>query len=208
MYRTHTCGELTKNEVGANVTLAGWVHKRRDFGGLIFVDLRDRYGLTQVVFRPEEVEDMEAAEHLKYEYVINVEGTVVAREPNTVNKELATGEIEVAAKRVEILSKAKTLPFEIFDAGKGEEDEELRLKYRFLELRREKLKNNILFRAKMVKHIREFMEARVCGYCDADFDRVVARGRAIFSCRRDCTGKFMPAARRRTVQAAPHGGWI
>ena len=132
MYRTHTCGELTKNEVGANVTLAGWVHKRRDFGGLIFVDLRDRYGLTQVVFRPEEVEDMEAAEHLKYEYVINVEGTVVARETNTVNKELATGEIEVSAKKVEILSKAKTLPFEIFDAGKGEEDEELRLPIDFL----------------------------------------------------------------------------
>ncbi|MFA4830566.1 MAG: aspartate--tRNA ligase [Patescibacteria group bacterium] len=160
MYRTHTCGELTKKHAGKKVTLSGWVHKRRKFGGLIFVDLRDRYGITQVVFSPEKTGNYAAAEELKYEYVIKVTGEVVKREAKTVNKELATGEIELAASAVEILSRAKTLPFEIFDARKGEEDEELRLKYRYLELRREQLKNNILFRAKMEKYIRDYMDGR------------------------------------------------
>ncbi len=164
MYRTHTCGALRKEEVGQNVTISGWVHKRRDLGGLIFVDLRDRYGLTQVVFHPDTVAHFDIAESLKYEFVIKVEGEVVLRDAKAVNKDLATGEIEVQATNVEVLSKAKAMPFEIFDAGKGEEDEEIRLKYRFLELRRERLKNNILFRAKMIKHIREFMESR--GFVD------------------------------------------
>ncbi len=160
MYRTHTCGALRKEEVGQSVTISGWVHKRRDLGGLIFVDLRDRYGMTQVVFHPETVKDFTIAESLKYEYVIRIEGEVMLRDEKAINRDLVTGEIEVRAKTVEILSRAKAMPFEIFDAGKGEEDEEIRLKYRFLELRREKLKNNILFRAKMIKHIREYMESR------------------------------------------------
>ncbi len=163
-YRTHTCGELSAAQVGQEVKVAGWVHKRRDLGGLIFVDLRDRYGLTQVVFHPDTVSDFTAAESLKYEYVISVTGTVVARDPKAVNKTIATGEIEVQAKDIKIISAAKPLPFEIFDARKEEEDEELRLKYRFLELRREHLKNNILFRAKMISHIRGFMESR--GFID------------------------------------------
>ncbi len=163
-YRTHTCGELSAAQVGQEVKVAGWVHKRRDLGGLIFVDLRDRYGLTQVVFHPDTVSDFAAAESLKYEYVISVTGTVVARDPKAVNKTIATGEIEVQAKDIKIISAAKPLPFEIFDARKEEEDEELRLKYRFLELRREHLKNNILFRAKMISHIRGFMESR--GFID------------------------------------------
>ena len=140
--------------------LSGWVHKRRDLGGVIFVDLRDRYGLTQIVFHPETCENFSLAETLKYEFVIKVQGEVVARDKNAVNKELATGEIEIKVKNGEILSKAKPLPFEIFDARKEEEDEELRLKYRFLELRREKLKNNILFRATMIRYIRDYMETR------------------------------------------------
>lgn len=159
-YRTHTCGELTARQVGEEVKLSGWVHKRRDFGGVVFVDLRDRYGLTQVVFHPDTMADFARAQDLKYEYVITVVGTVVAREAKAVNAEMATGEIEIQAKTLQVISAAKTLPFEIFDARKEEEDEELRLKYRFLELRREHLKNNILFRAKMVSHIRAFMEAR------------------------------------------------
>jgi len=163
-YRTHTCGELSAAQVGQEVKVAGWVHKRRDLGGLIFVDLRDRYGLTQVVFHPDTVSDFAAAESLKYEYVISVTGIVVARDPKAVNKTIATGEIEVQAKDIKIISAAKPLPFEIFDARKEEEDEELRLKYRFLELRREHLKNNILFRAKMISHIRGFMESR--GFID------------------------------------------
>jgi aspartyl-tRNA synthetase len=164
MYRTHTCGELKKANAGNTVTLSGWVHKRRDLGGVIFVDLRDRYGITQVVFHPDTVADFTIAESLKYEYVIRVSGTVSARAEHAVNAELATGEIELTAAAVDILSKAKVLPFEIFDAHKEEEDEELRLKYRFLELRREKLKNNLLFRAKMVRHLRNYMEDR--GFVD------------------------------------------
>ena len=164
MYRTHTCGELTKKQAGQRVTLSGWLHKRRDLGGVIFVDLRDRYGLTQVVFHPDICRDFSVAESLKYEYVIRVEGAVVAREAKTVNQELSTGQIEIQAETLEILSKSNVLPFEIFDARKEAEEEELRLKYRFLELRREKLKNNILFRARMVAHVRAYMEAR--GFVD------------------------------------------
>lgn len=164
MYRTNNCGELNKSHVGQKVTLSGWVHKHRKMGGLIFIDLRDRYGLTQVVFNPDQVSDFSIAESLKYEYVIKVIGEVVERDVKAINKELSTGEVEVVATSVEILSKAKTLPFEIFDARKETEDEELRLKYRYLELRREKLKNNILFRAKMVRYIRDFMDSR--GFID------------------------------------------
>lgn len=158
MYRTHTCGQLTKEHEGETVSISGWVHKRRDLGGLIFVDLRDRYGITQVVCNPDQVADFAIAESLKYEYVVKFVGKVVQRTLETVNKDIATGEIEVHASDVEVLSTAKAMPFEIFETGKGEEDEELRLKYRFLELRRERLKNNILFRAKVVQHIRNFME--------------------------------------------------
>lgn len=160
MYRTHTCGELRKEDVGQEVTLSGWVHKRRDLGGVIFVDLRDRYGMTQVVFHPETTTDFAVAERLKYEYIVKVTGAVVARDPQAVNSASPTGDIELSAKTVEVLAAAKPMPFEIFEARKEEEDEELRLRYRFLELRRQKLKENILFRARMVRHIRGYMEAR------------------------------------------------
>jgi aspartyl-tRNA synthetase len=159
-YRTHTCGELSSKEVGKEVKLSGWVNKRRDLGGLVFVDLRDRYGITQIVFNPEILSNFKLAESLKYEFVIQVTGDVVARDVKTINKELSTGEIEIHAKDLVILSEAKPMPFEIFETKKGEEDEDLRLKYRFLELRRERLKENILFRAKMESYIRNFMEER------------------------------------------------
>ncbi|HOX60572.1 MAG TPA: aspartate--tRNA ligase [Candidatus Magasanikbacteria bacterium] len=158
MYRTHTCGELTKKHVGGTVTLSGWVHKRRNLGGLIFIDLRDRYGLTQIMVDPAKTSDYAVAEELKYEYVIKVTGEVAARDPKNINSEIATGEVEIVAKNVEVLSKAKTMPFEIFDARKEEEDEDLRLKYRYLELRREKLKNSLLFRAKITKYMRDYMD--------------------------------------------------
>ncbi len=159
-FRTHTCEELRKNSKGKEVILSGWVNKRRDLGGLIFVDLRDRYGMTQVVFNPETLSDFSTAESLKYEYIIKVTGKVVARDKKTVNKDMSTGEIEIHASSVEILSTAKTMPFEIFETNKGEEDEELRLKHRFLELRRERLKNNIIFRNKMEQHIHTYMQSR------------------------------------------------
>ena len=141
-YRTHTCGELKKEDVGKNVKLSGWVHRRRDLGGLIFVDLRDRYGITQIVFNPDKIENFKLVEKLKYEFIIKIEGEVLMRDEKNVNNDLGTGEVEVIVLQLEVLSEAKTMPFEIFDTKK-EEDEELRLKYRFLELRREKLKNNI-----------------------------------------------------------------
>ncbi|OIO19478.1 MAG: aspartate--tRNA ligase [Candidatus Magasanikbacteria bacterium CG1_02_32_51] len=159
-YRTKKCGELTKANVGETVTLAGWVHRRRDLGGLVFIDLRDRYGLTQVIFNPENVADFSLAEKLKYEYVISVTGKIEKRNEKNVNKELSTGEIEMVATEIRILSEARPMPFEIFETNKGEDDEELRLKYRFLELRREKLKQNLIFRTKMVKYMRDFMESR------------------------------------------------
>ena len=148
------------SHVGQRVILSGWVHKRRDLGGLIFVDLRDRFGLTQVVFHPDRVKNFAVVEGLKYEYVIKISGEVVRREEKTINTELATGEIEVQAAEVEVLGAAKPMPFEIFETTKGAEDEDLRLKYRFLELRRERLKQNIIFRAKMISHIRQYMDAR------------------------------------------------
>ncbi|MBT6294293.1 MAG: aspartate--tRNA ligase, partial [Candidatus Magasanikbacteria bacterium] len=160
MFRTHTCGVLTKEESGKSVTLSGWVHKHRNFGGLVFLDLRDRYGITQIVCNPENITDFTVVESLKYEHIITVEGTVELRTEGTQNTTLSTGEVEVIATHVSILSNTKPLPFEIFDAKKGEEDEELRLKYRFLELRRKKLRDNILFRAKVETHIRQFMNSR------------------------------------------------
>lgn len=159
-YRTHTCGELTLKDAGATVRLAGWVHRRRDLGGLIFIDLRDRYGITQVVFNPDVLTDFSAAEALRYEYVVSVQGLVKKRAAETINKETPTGTIELHAAELTVISRAKPLPFEIFDARKGEEDEELRMQYRYLELRREHLKENIIFRAKMVRAIRDYMEAR------------------------------------------------
>lgn len=159
-YRTHTCGQLRAEHEGQEVMLSGWVHKRRDFGGLIFVDLRDRHGLTQVVFHPDTVADFAVAEGLKYEYVVRVKGEVGKREEDNVNKDLDTGEVELIVKEVEVLSTAKAMPFEIFETGKGEEDEELRLKHRFLEMRREKLKQNLLFRSNMEAKIRNYMESR------------------------------------------------
>lgn len=160
MFRTHTCGELRKEHVGTEVTLSGWVHKRRNLGGLVFIDVRDRYGVTQVVCNPDETEQFSVADSIKYEYIVKVTGTVVLRQEGTANATMETGDIELTVKHIEVLSAAKPMPFEIFETDKGEEDEELRLKYRFLELRRERLRDNMLFRNKMEQHIHGFMQAR------------------------------------------------
>jgi aspartyl-tRNA synthetase len=162
MYRPHTCEELSSKDENEEVILSGWVNRRRDLGGLIFVDLRDRYGVTQIVFDPEKVsnEVFSTAEDLGYEYIIKIEGEVKKRDPDNVNEDLSTGEIEVKANSLEILSEAKTLPFEIFETNKGEEEQELRLKHRYLELRRQNLKENIIFREEMVAHIHEYMKER------------------------------------------------
>lgn len=155
MLRTHTCGELTAENIETTVTLCGWVHRRRDHGGIIFIDLRDRYGLTQLVFDPEETSvDFTTAENLRAEYVLQVTGTVRARPEGQKNETMKTGAVEVLIQELKILNESKVPPFEI-DQEK-EVGEELRLKYRYLDLRRERLRNNILLRAEMVKTIRDF----------------------------------------------------
>jgi len=158
MYKTHTCGELRAAHVGQTVTLAGWVHRRRDHGGLVFIDLRDRYGLTQVVADPAinaQVHDALAA--VRSEWVIQLEGVVGARPEGMVNPSLETGEIEVNAHSLTVLNPSKTPPFSI---NKEEEtvDENLRLKYRYLDLRRPRMARNLVLRHKMVKFIRDYMD--------------------------------------------------
>lgn len=159
MLRTHTCGELRVTDVGREVALAGWVNRPRDHGGLIFVDLRDRKGVTQVVFNPQvSPEAHQVAAQVRNEYILRVSGQVVRRPPGLENLALATGEIEVIAHRVEILNKADPLPFPI-----GQEtptNESLRLQYRYLDLRHPRMQRNIILRHRVVKFIRDFLDER------------------------------------------------
>ena len=149
MKRTHYCGEVRKSDIGKVVTLQGWVHRRRDHGGLIFIDLRDREGLVQVVFNPEkDSTSHQTAGELRSEYVITVSGEVAARPQGTVNPKLPTGEIEILATSLEILNSSKTPPFAIDE--ESEVSESLRLQYRYLDLRRERLRENLLFRYNFV----------------------------------------------------------
>jgi aspartyl-tRNA synthetase len=158
MLRTHTCGELTVSDVDKEVTLCGWVATRRDHGKLIFIDIRDRAGLTQVVFLPKDAPDAyKNAQELRSEFVIKVTGQVNRRPANTVNPKLATGEIEVLAKNLEILNPSLTPPFEIQD--ELDITEEMRLKYRYLDLRRKKVFNNFILRHRLYDVIRTFLNA-------------------------------------------------
>src|SRR3954470_23628394 len=143
--RTHTCGELRASNDGQQVILMGWVNRRRDLGNLIFVDLRDRTGFTQVVFNAEQNKTLhERASNLRSEFVIAVKGTVKKREGNTVNKNLPTGEIEVVANELLLLNESKTPPFSPSDdATSTVANEETRLKYRYIDLRRPKMQENI-----------------------------------------------------------------
>ena len=159
MLRTIHCGDLRIGHAGDTVTLSGWVHNRRDHGGLIFIDLRDRYGLVQVVFNPELAPEAHAAaERFRSEWVVQVSGTVNARPEGTVNPGLATGEIEVAAAQAVVLNESKTPPFEVADGA--EVDELLRLKYRYIDLRRPSMQETIALRHKVVKYIRDFLDER------------------------------------------------
>src|SRR6185437_5008960 len=153
-YRTHTCGALRSADVGANVRLSGWIHRKRDHGGLLFVDLRDHYGLTQLVAHPGEP-GFDVLDRLRAESVVRVDGEVVARTPETVNPNLATGEIEVRVRAAEVLSEAAELPLPVF--GEPEYPEEIRLKYRYLDLRRETLHRHIVLRSRVIDSIRRRM---------------------------------------------------
>ncbi|MDQ3911156.1 MAG: aspartate--tRNA ligase [Actinomycetota bacterium] len=157
-YRTHTAGELRAKNVGEHVRLAGWINRRRDHGGLIFVDLRDRWGITQVTFDPEAEEVFRAAESLRPEWNISVEGAVVKRPVGNDNPELPTGDIEVSATALDILNGSATPPFEI--ARERPVEELLRLKYRYLDLRRERMRANIIFRHQVIKRMRDYLSER------------------------------------------------
>ncbi|HUV75353.1 MAG TPA: aspartate--tRNA ligase [Dehalococcoidales bacterium] len=159
MLKSHSCGELRKEHVGEKVALAGWVDRRRDHGGLIFIDLRDREGISQVVFNPELTKKChEVASKMRSEYVVRVNGEVALRPPGTENSKLATGDIEIIAHDVEILNPSKTPPFYINEDIEVEES--LRLRYRYLDLRRSRMREILVLRHKVVKFIRDFLDAK------------------------------------------------
>lgn len=154
--RTHTCGQLNLEDVGQRVVLAGWIARRRDHGGLIFIDLRDRDGITQVVFNPEIDEIAHAQAHqLRSEYVIQIQGDVHSRPKGTVNPKLSTGEIEVTADYLQILNPSKTLPFVLDEADVAED---IRLKFRYLDLRRPEVQRNFIIRHKVCQATRRFLD--------------------------------------------------
>jgi len=155
-YRTHNCAELTINNIGKQIILSGWIHKKRDHGNLLFIDLRDHYGMTQCVIDNKN-EYFSALEKIKLETVIRIEGEVIARTPETINKELATGSIEVSIKNFYVLGSTKELPLPVF--SDQEYSEEIRLKYRYLDLRRKKLHQNIILRSNVISFIRKKMES-------------------------------------------------
>lgn len=159
MLKNFDCGLLRREHTGKNVTLAGWVHRRRDHGGVIFIDLRDRSGLVQVVFNTELSEEVhKTAYGLRNEYVISVEGEVSLRPGGTENPRMPTGDVEVLARKIKIFNTSLNPPFYINE--EVEVEESLRLKYRYLDLRRQRMKNNIILRHKIVKFMRDFMDAR------------------------------------------------
>ncbi|MBP2234987.1 aspartyl-tRNA synthetase [Sinorhizobium kostiense] len=153
-YRSHTCAALRKSDVGSTVRLSGWVHRVRDHGGVLFIDLRDHYGVTQVVADPDSPA-FKMAETVRGEWVIRVDGTVKARTEETINRNMPTGEIELYAREIEVLSAAKELPLPVF--GEPEYPEDVRLKYRFLDLRRETLHKNIVKRTEIIAAMRRRM---------------------------------------------------
>jgi aspartyl-tRNA synthetase len=160
--RSHYCGQVNRSAIGREVTVAGWVHRRRDHGGVIFIDLRDREGLLQVVFDPDRAEMFAEAERLRSEYVLQVEGRVRERPAGTVNPSLPSGEVEMLATKLTVLARAKTPPFHHDEPA----SEELRLKYRYLDLRREPMLRNLRLRHAVTRALREFMDQH--GFVDVE----------------------------------------
>jgi aspartyl-tRNA synthetase len=158
MYKTHNCGELRTEQAGQTVTLAGWVHRRRDHGGVTFVDLRDRYGLIQVVFNPSLSKGtLDEIASVRFEWVLQITGLVHKRPDGMQNPKMLTGEIEIIASEVKVLNPAKTLPLLVSD-DEQLPDENIRLKYRYLDLRRERMTRNIILRHKVIKFMRDYLD--------------------------------------------------
>jgi aspartyl-tRNA synthetase len=158
MYKTHNCGELRPAHIGKQVTLAGWVHRRRDHGGVAFIDLRDRYGLVQITINPDlSKETLSLVADVRFEWVLQITGIVQQRPAGMENPKMATGEVEVVAGEIKVLNPAKTLPFMI-SGEEQETDESTRLKYRYLDLRRERMTNNLILRHRVVKFMRDYLD--------------------------------------------------
>src|SRR5580658_8332034 len=160
--RSHYCGQVTEQLVGTSVTLAGWVHRRRDHGGVIFADLRDREGLIQVVFHPEHPAIFATAEKLRSEFVVRVRGTVRERPTGTVNANLASGRVEIVAEELELLNRSDPLPFQLDE----EVSEEVRLRYRYLDLRREVMTRRLRLRHQITRSMRSYLDAH--GFIDIE----------------------------------------
>ena len=156
--RTHKCGEVTKKHLGESVALCGWVHRRRDHGGVIFIDLRDREGLVQVVFDPDSAETFAIAESVRSEYVLRVEGTIRDRLEGTVNPNMKTGEVEVLVNHIEVLNESDTPPFPI--ESDIEVNEEMRLRYRYIDLRRSEMQQKMRVRRDVTRHLRNFLDEK------------------------------------------------
>ena len=153
-YRTHNCNELRKKNINKEIYISGWINKKRDHGNLLFIDLRDNYGITQCIVSKENKNFLDL-EKIQLETVVKIEGKVVSRSDETINKDIETGEIEVAINKFEILGTCKELPMPVF--SDQEYAEEIRLKYRFLDLRRKKIHENIILRSKVISYIRNEM---------------------------------------------------
>ena len=161
MARSHHCAELNSKHIGSSVSLSGWVDTVRDLGGILFVDLRDRRGITQVKFDPNlDKAVAEKASHLKQESVISIQGKVTKRPEGTENANLPTGQIEIEASQLDILNISDTPPFPLDDAGGDKVNEDLRLTYRYLDLRRPKMRRNIFVRHKATKSIRDYFDSQ------------------------------------------------
>src|SRR6195256_752827 len=155
-YRSHTCGELRAADIGREARLSGWVHRSRDHGGLLFIDLRDHYGITQCVIEPDSPVFARVAE-ARSEWVLTLTGPIVARTPETINPDLPTGELELRIEEIAVQSRAEDLPLPVF--GDLDYPEETRLRYRFLDLRRERLHRNIVLRSEVVQSLPRRMGA-------------------------------------------------
>ena len=203
-YRSHTCADLTKANVGDTVRLSGWVHRVRDHGGLLFIDLRDHYGITQVMADPDSPVFAEI-EKVRSEWCIRIDGNVMARDESLVNPKIPTGEVEVFIRDIEVLGAANELPLMVF--GDQEYPEETRLNYRYLDLRREKMQNNM--------KLRSMLWPRCASACGTEVPRISRRrssprrppkARATFWCHRVCTPANSTRCRRPpAVQTADHG---